>query len=158
MLFLSSTNSIYIFYAAFYHTNASIIIDKQKNNIMNKLYFLLLIFPTIICSCDKSENEVETSTIVTFEKNPVVLNSDLQETEIQASSTYWTMTVTDENNSIIEGDTINGSWYTLIKKNDGKSILIKVANNPEKERKLSIGIKKINYYSLLTIIQKAEEK
>ena len=45
-----------------------------------------------------------------------------------------------------------------LKKNGGKSILIKVANNPEKERKLSIGIKKINYYSLLTIIQKAEEK
>ena len=67
------------------------------------------------------------------------------------------MAVGDENGNRVEGDTINMKWYTLIKKDKGVSLLIKVSSNNGEERSFVIGFKSSDIYTRMTVNQRGIE-
>lgn len=120
---------------------------------MTKGNFILLIISFIICSCSK-DGFTTTSTPVYFgEDNIINLNSNKQETEVKANHPYWQMSLGYNNGSEIKGDTINGEWFTLIKKNNGEALFIKVEKNGREKRSQTIYIQNENYYTRVYLNQ-----
>ena len=63
------------------------------------------------------------------------------------------MAVGDENDNRVTGDTIRVKWYTLIKKDKGSSVLIKVDSNSGEARSFVIGFKLSSSYTRMTVNQ-----
>lgn len=154
----------------YYHFSSFIICRKSTNymftfpmtmffnNIhMNKRYLLIVIISFMMFSCNKSDFTTTSEPVYFGNDNIVNLSSDKQEAEVKASSPHWQMACGyDKNGSKIESDTIIGNWYTLIKKDQGESLLIKVENNNGEKRSLVVSIKKENFYTRVTINQEGK--
>ena len=123
---------------------------------MKKLHIFLIVLPLLLSpACHK----VDYTTVGSFkfEKEVINLDSRQQEVEVKANRDHWQMAVGDENGNRVEGDTINMKWYTLIKKDKGASLLIKVSSNNGEERSFVIGFKSSDIYTRMTVNQRGIE-
>lgn len=122
-----------------------------------KIKFLLIImFTLFLFSCNKED--FKTSEVVSFgNDNTVNLSSSRQDIELKASQPRWQMSLGYNDDGFkIEGDTINGEWYTLIKKNNGESLFMKVDKNEGEKRSLVISINNVNYYTRVILNQEGK--
>lgn len=120
---------------------------------MNKLFLAAIAFSAILCSCNKTEY----AKAVSFGQDSVVFSSNKQELELKANVDGWYMEVIWQGDPIISGDTIIGDWYTLIQKNNGESLLIKVDENKGETRILGINFVNGNFFTDLLLTQKGKE-
>ncbi|RDU49435.1 hypothetical protein DWU89_09275 [Parabacteroides acidifaciens] len=123
---------------------------------MKKLHIFLIVLPLLLSpACHK----VDYTTVGSFkfEKEVINLDSRQQEVEVKANRDHWQMAVGDENGNRVEGDTINMKWYTLIKKDKGASLLIKVSSNNGEERSFAIGFRSSDLYIGMIVNQKGIE-
>lgn len=120
---------------------------------MNKLFLVAIAFSAILCSCNKTEYVKA----VSFGQDSVVFSSNKQELELKANVDDWYMTVYTAGDSSMRGDTIIGDWYTLIQKNNGESLLIKVDENKGEKRGVCMGMQNGNFFTELLLIQKGKE-
>lgn len=119
---------------------------------MKKLYLFFIVLPSLICfACHKPD--YTTVERIQFEKEIVNLDFKQQEVEIKANRANWQMAVSGKDDNSMEGDTINGEWYTLMKNNQGESLLINVASNESIKRSVVIGIKSGDTYTRITVNQ-----
>lgn len=119
---------------------------------MKKLYLFLIVLPLLICfACHKLD--YTTVERIQFEKEIVNLDFKQQEVEIKANRANWQMAVSGKDDNSMEGDTINGEWYTLMKNNQGESLLINVTSNESIKRSVVIGIKSGDAYTRITVNQ-----
>lgn len=123
---------------------------------MSKRYLIIqvIIATFSMFSCSKDDFTTSSTPVYFGENNIVNLSSNEQETEVTASWPYWQMAVDyNEDGLRIEGDTIVKDWYTLIKKDKGEVLYIKVGKNEGEKRSVVISIKNENYHTSVTVYQ-----
>lgn len=120
---------------------------------MKKLFLITVTVSILVLSCN-NEGFTTSSNPVSFgENNTINLSSGQQDTLVKASYHKWNMAVEGVDKNEIEGDTIIGDWYELIKQNNGEYLLIKVDNNNDVDRFLTISINNENFYTHITLHQ-----
>lgn len=125
---------------------------NYKTIAYEKALSFFIVLPLLICfACHKLD--YTTVERIQFEKEIVNLDFKQQEVEIKANRANWQMAVSGKDDNSMEGDTINGEWYTLMKKNQGESLLINVASNESIKRSVVIGIKSGDTYTRITVNQ-----
>lgn len=120
---------------------------------MKKLFLIVVTVSFVMLSCNKDGFTTSSHPVYFGDNNTVNLNSEQQDTVIKASYNNWNMAVEGEDKSKIEGDTIIGDWYTLIKRDNGEYLLIKVQSNRDVDRSLIISINNENFYTHVTLNQ-----